>query len=396
MISLFGYGKTTKAIAQKIGNCQIFDDKFTDVLYDEFGNTLMPPSMFDSSKSTLQIPSPGFPTTHPIVKEANNLISEYDFFFDKTPLCVWISGTNGKTTTTQMCEHLLGLKGAVAGGNIGTPLADLSQKAPIWILETSSFTLHYTQRAYPQIYLLLPIKPDHISWHGSMEAYEEAKLDVLSRMREGSIAILPNKYAKCETLAYVIGYDNEVDLAQKLGVELEKVNFKNPFLLDATLALSVSKILFDKIDYEKINSFKTDAHKIEEFKDEKGRLWVDDSKGTNVDATVQALKRYSKEDILIILGGDDKGVPLDELFEEMKSLHVEIFAIGSNTSKLCDLGQQYGIKTNRCNTLEKAMEQIHKKHTLKTVALLSPAAASLDQFSSYAHRGNRFKELALS
>lgn len=397
MITLFGHGKTTKAIAKRFaGQCQIFDDGFTCKETDEFGNLLLPPSVFDPTTSDVEIPSPGFPANHPLIQQARNVVSEYDFFKEQMPFSIWISGTNGKTTTTQMCEFLLQKQGAQAGGNIGTPLAELDPKAPIWVLETSSFTFHYTKVTAPDIYLLLPIKPDHLTWHGSMEAYIEAKLSPLERMREGSVAILPEAHADVKTLAHVVTYANEHDLAQKMGIDISKVNFKTPFLLDAILAMSAQKVLLDTVDYDLINTFKIDHYKIEEFRDKQGRLWVDDSKGTNVDATIEALKRYKDDEILIVLGGDDKGVDLQELFDFMKPLNVTVFAIGTNTERLASFATKEGIKLHKCFVIEEAMKQIHAIHTTKSVALLSPAAASLDQFKSYAHRGDRFKELALT
>ena len=395
MIALFGHGKTTKAIAKKLGRCLIFDDKFKEESLDEFGNRLLPPKMFSTCKSTIQIPSPGFPPNHDLIKQADNLVSEYDFFEKDIPFSIWVSGTNGKTTTTQMIEHLLKDRGAISGGNIGEPLANLDSKKTIWILESSSFTLHYTKNATPDMYLLLPIKPDHLSWHGSFEEYEEAKLSPLKRMKEGTIAVVPKKYENYPTKARLITYEDEKELAKTLHIDIEKVEFKTPFLQDAILAMSTDKILFDVIDYEKINSFKTDIHKLEEFKDTQGRIWVNDTKGTNVDATIEALKRYQNEEILIILGGDDKGVSLDPLFKVIEPLHVKIFAIGSNTDKLVNLSNKIGKKVEACYELKNAMELIQKEHTTKTIALLSPAAASLDQFSSYAARGELFKKLAL-
>ena len=381
MIALFGHGKTTKAIAKRLGGCLIFDDKFKEESLDEFGNKLLPPKMFCTCKSNIQIPSPGFPPNHELITQANNLVSEYDFFEKDIPFSIWISGTNGKTTTTQMIEHLLKNRGAISGGNIGEPLANLDSNKAIWILESSSFTLHYTKNATPDMYLLLPIKPDHLSWHGSFEKYEEAKLSPLKRMKEGTIAVVPKKYENYPTKAKLITYEDENDLAKTLHVDIEKVEFKTPFLQDAILAMSTDKILFDVINYEKINSFKTDIHKLEEFKDTQGRIWVNDTKGTNVDATIEALKRYKDKEILIILGGDDKGVSLDPLFKVIEPLHVKIFAIGSNTDKIVNLSNKIGKKVKACYELETAMKLIQKEHTTKTIALLSPAAASLDQFS---------------
>jgi UDP-N-acetylmuramoylalanine--D-glutamate ligase len=108
MITLFGHGKTTKAIAKRFaGQCQIFDDNFVTKETDAFGNLLLPPSEFDPNTSDVEIPSPGFPTQHPLIQKALHVTSEYDFFKEQMPFSIWISGTNGKTTTTQMCEFLM-------------------------------------------------------------------------------------------------------------------------------------------------------------------------------------------------------------------------------------------------------------------------------------------------
>lgn len=395
MISLFGHGKTTKALAKKLGNCQIFDDNFLTCKEDEYGNLLLPPSHFNTNTSDIQIPSPGFPPEHALIKKAKNLLSEYDYFYKLMPPSVWITGTNGKTTTTQMLGHLLEKHGGVVGGNIGEPLAELNTNATLWLLETSSFTLHYTKIAKPNILVILPIKDDHISWHGSFEKYENAKLSPMNRMSEGSVVILPKKYENYPTMAYKITYEDEYDLANQMGIEPLHVGFKRPFFMDAIMALSVQKIIYDEIDYMLINSFKTDAHKLEEFSDKEGRIWVNDTKGTNVDATVEALKRYKDKEILIILGGDDKGAPLDALFEAMEDLHVKIFAIGSNTQKIVDFAKKINKEVHACQELSKAVALIKQVHTQTSIALLSPAAASLDQFSSYIERGEMFKAFAL-
>jgi len=395
MITLFGYGKTTKAIAKRFKNCQIFDDHFKEKSFDEFGNMLLPPSLFNPKNSDIQIPSPSFPLNHPLMKKATNIVSEYDFFQKDMPYSIWISGTNGKTTTTQMLDFIFREKGSECGGNIGNPLANLSKSDKMWILETSSYMLYQTKIATPDIYLLLPVKPDHLSWHGSFEEYEKAKLSPLYRMSEGSIAIIPKTYEKIKTSSHVITYTDEYDLAKKLGIEIKRVKFQAPFLLDALLALACEKILLGHVDYEKFNQFKTDAHKLEEFKDKRGRVWVNDSKGTNLDATLEAIKRYKNEDLILILGGDDKGVDLTPLFEALKPLHVRVFAIGSNTDKIADFCHKIDKIVISSIYLENAMKDIQKIHTTKTTVLLSPAAASLDQFSSYIARGNLFKELAL-
>jgi len=395
-VSLFGYGKTTRAIARVAKDAVFYDDKCTKPFRDEDGFMVKPSSKFEAKYSQLEIPSPGIPPSNPLILQANNLISEYDYFADSAPLKIWISGTNGKTTTTQMMQHLLNERGSLAGGNIGTPLAELNQDAKMWILETSSFTMHYTNTAKPNIYVLLPLSPDHLSWHGSMKEYVDAKLKPIASMSEGEIAIIPDAYKDVKTDAHVITYKDESSLAERFGIDMDKVNFKGAFLADALLAMAVEKILFDKIDYEKINSFVLDPHRQEELQDTKNRLWVNDTKATNIDATIAALKRYKDSHVHLILGGDDKGVELNELFEYLQDIDVSIYNIGSNKEKLSNLAKEYKVSSTLCQNLADAISKIDKNLNKNEVALLSPAASSLDEFSSYAQRGNEFKEAVLS
>ncbi|HEB9288804.1 TPA: UDP-N-acetylmuramoyl-L-alanine--D-glutamate ligase [Campylobacter coli] len=395
-ISLFGYGKTTQAIAKnlvnKFGPFDIYDDHFQEENKDEWGNRLLNPKKFDEKLSELEIPSPGFPPNHTLIKKAKNLQSEYDFFYDAMPKSIWISGTNGKTTTTQMATHLLSHVGAVMGANVGFPLAELDLNAKIWILETSSFTLHYTHTAKPEIYALLPISADHLSWHGNFENYAKDKLSVLERMNECDIAILPEIYAKTPTKAYIISYKDEFDLAQKMNINIEKISFKSPFLLDAVMALSIEKILLDTLSYELLNHFVMEKNKLEELQDNQGRLWVNDTKATNENAVMAALERYKDKKIHLIIGGDDKGVDLSTLFDFMKDFNIELYAIGVSTQKMLDYALKANLKAHKCEFLENAVQEISKTLKNNEVALLSPACASLDQFSSYAQRGEKFKE----
>lgn len=391
-VSLFGYGGTTKALAKYIKYVTFYDDKCLKPFRDEDGFMVKPASEFDSRYSDLEIPSPGIPPSNRLIKEAKNLISEYDFFAKTSPLKIWISGTNGKTTTTQMMQHLLKDRGSQEGGNIGTPLGKLDVNTSIWVLETSSFTMHYTNIAKPNIYVLLPLSPDHLSWHGNMDEYIKAKLKPLNMMKEGEVAIIPQAYRDIQTNAHLITYKDEEELARHFGIEIEKIKFKGAFLADALLAMAVDKVLFDRIDYEKINAFVLDPHRQEELHDLHGRLWVNDTKATNLDASIAALKRYRTSHIHLILGGDDKGVDLSELFVFLKDMDIQIYNIGSNKEKLSHLATEYGVAFTLCKNLANAIEEIDKNLKIGEIALLSPAAASLDEFTSYAQRGDQFKE----
>jgi UDP-N-acetylmuramoylalanine--D-glutamate ligase len=317
-------------------------------------------------------------------------MSEYDFFAEEMPFSVWISGTNGKTTTTQMLTHLLEKRGAVSGGNIGTPLAELDTKAPIWVLESSSFTLHHTNVASPNIYLLLPITPDHLDWHGTAEQYEADKLKPLLTMKEGELALLPKGLNLPETDAFVVEYDSAEFLAEYFSIDRSKIRFKAAFLEDALIALAVTKTLFDEVDYDAINAFTLDNHRQEEMKDSLGRVWVNDSKATNLDASVQAVKTYDDKFIHLIVGGNDKGADLSPLFELMQGKELQLYTIGANSEKLASLSKEHNINFTACQTLENAIKSIWEKRSQDDIALLSPAAASFDQFNSYKHRGEEF------
>ncbi len=378
-IRILGKGITALALKDKFPNATLYDD-------NDF-------NQYDLNSNEYTVVSPGIPPFNNMVLNSKNLISDYDLFASLMPFSIWISGTNGKTTTTQMCQHLLEEYGSIYGGNIGVPLSHLDEQAPIWILETSSFTLHYTNKAKPNIYILLPISEDHITWHGSFEEYKNAKLKPLSLMNENDIAIIPAEFKDFKTDAFVIKYRNSDDLCEHFNINKSEIKFKEPFLLDAILAMATKKIIFDEINYEFINKFVIDKHKVEEFRDNKNRLWIDDSKATNVDATINAIVPYNDKNIHIILGGDDKGANLISLFENIKDLDIYVYAIGSNTEKIVKYCKEYNISVESCTYLNIAVSKIDLVLEENSVAMLSPAAASLDQFKSYAHRGDEFKNL---
>ncbi|NQY22744.1 MAG: UDP-N-acetylmuramoyl-L-alanine--D-glutamate ligase [Campylobacteraceae bacterium] len=377
-IRVLGKGITAQAIKKKFDNV---------ILYDESDF-----SSYDKKSQDITVVSPGIPPYNKMLKDCNNIQSDYDLFSSVMPYSIWISGTNGKTTTTQMLQHLLEDKGSVYGGNIGVPLCSLDEKKNIWILETSSFTLHYTNKAKPNLYILLPISEDHISWHGSYDEYIKAKLKPLDSMLEGEIAIIPEVYKDYPSKACKITYQNAQDLCDEFGIIKNEVDFKEPFLLDALLAMACKIILFDEKDYKKINTFVIDEHKLEELRDEKNRLWVNDTKGTNIDATMSGLGSYKGKKIYLILGGDDKGANLRPLFDFLQDFNIEIFIIGSNFKRLITLCKEYSFMYFYEGNYIKTLEKIDSKLDLESVGILSPAASSLDQFTSYAQRGNIFKE----
>lgn len=410
-VNLLGYGKIMQSLsdflAQNGIHCDIYDDKFEKISCDSFGNRLLPSKEIanlpqSECESTLSIVSPGIPPHNILAKNAPNLISEYDFFAPIMPKSVWISGTNGKTTTTQMTTLLLRDFGAQSGGNIGTPLCEMDCNATLWVLETSSFMLHYTNLVKPDIYALLPIADDHISWHGDFESYVDSKLKPITMMSKNSSAIIPQIYIDSPQAKAFKGklylYDNAQSLANLFEIEANLVRFKGAFLLDSILSLAIAKLITGKIDYDLMNSFKIDAHKVEEFLDAQGRVFVDDSKATNISAVEEALKIYADKFIFLILGGDNKGVSLAPLARILANYHTKIFAIGACENHIKELCDESHLNCEVCGDLQNAVAKIKRefKDCANQICLLSPACASLDQFKSYAKRGEAFKRFALS
>jgi len=238
----------------------------------------------------------------------------------------------------------------------------------------------------------LPITPDHLDWHGGSEGYIQDKLKPLSTMQEGELALVPKGLNLPESNAWIVEYESVEDIEKFFNIDASKIKFKGAFLLDAILAMAIDKTLFEEPNYTLINNFTLDAHRQEEITDKLGRLWVNDSKATNVDAALQAIKVYSNKFIHLILGGDDKGVDLEDFFKDISSYNLKIYAIGSNSQKLANLAKKHNIECYKADTLQNALNELNKYHTKESVALLAPAAASLDQFSSYAQRGNEFKD----
>ena len=414
-ICFFGYGKTTRAIAERFGGgFDFFDDRCTQAWEDESGNRIFPSSDFDPEAYGLEILTPSIRPDSPLLQQACRPVSEYDLFLaperivglEATPLreilelprprSVWVSGTNGKTTTTQMIAHLLEDRGALSGGNIGTPLAELDPRAPLWILETSSYTLHHTRFAAPDLYLLLPVTPDHIDWHGGAQAYASDKLSPLARMREGELALIPAGMERPESPAWVVEYPDDAFLEEFFDLDASRLRYRAAFLQDALLALAVERTLFNRADYDRLNAFTLDRHRQEEITDALGRLWVNDSKATNLDAALQALEAYREHKIHLIAGGDDKGVDMEPLIRRLKTLDVELYTIGSNSKHLEELAHKHGVVVHAFTTLHEAQEALSRRLRQGEVALLSPAAASLDQFRSYAQRGEEFMEFVKS
>ncbi|TLD98842.1 Mur ligase family protein [Helicobacter trogontum] len=470
-VNILGYGVTNKALVTLLNKqnitCHIYDDKYKNDEIDFMGNTCQSfkkiatlQEINPHGDTNLAIISPGIQPDSAFLSYFKNIISEYDFIFHiaKGIYSIWVSGTNGKTTTTEMLSCMLNAK---SGGNIGIPLATLFMQdymcdtiqTPIdikhfqhhkrmsenykvydvpsmkdcnalWVLETSSFSLHYTYYALPNIYILLPLSQDHISWHGGFEAYIADKLKPLQYMNYATdskkhYALIPRELMQYEvakniitsTKANVMLYTDSRDLYAYLQCEKKYFDyFKEPFKLDFMVAASGMHFGNVAFDIDNILEYKIGAYRMEEHK-KHGLLFINDSKATNPHAVLSALYTYRHHRIYLILGGDSKGAKMDMLYPFLQENKVKVFSIGRDGAMIASECRANDIWVKECFTLDNAMESIYSvlcndytldsindmdKHcddSNRPIVMLSPACASLDQYSSYKERGNKFNEL---
>jgi UDP-N-acetylmuramoylalanine--D-glutamate ligase len=215
-------------------------------------------------------------------------------------------------------------------------------------------------------------------------------------MGERSVAILPESERELAlSLAprkggpFLLFYSTPSQLVERF--RLPSPTFPPPFDLDETLARLVYKMV--SFRQGSLERFKIDPHKVERFPDRWGRLWVDDSKATNVDATLKGLAQFADRKIYLILGGQGKGQDFTPLFQTLSQRKVELILIGESAPQLAQLAERFYLPYFLAYTLEKGVDYIHRRLKEGEVALLSPACASKDQFKSYKERGERFKEL---
>ena len=402
--TLIGFGQTNKALLELINKCFdekcfIVDDSFKDTTRDTFGNVF---SNKMNEESLLEIISPGIAPSNHFAKASKNLISDLDFLYDAMPKSVWISGTNGKTSTAKMAATLLGLKlGCDFGGNVGAALASMDFRSSLWLLELSSFTLFYTKRAKPLLYVLLEVEPDHLDWHKDFANYLESKLSPIFRMSENEIAILPKTLKKhCEhAICQMHFYENEQDLINTFSLKKAPKNLSWPFSLDAQLALAVEKITKDSQSPEKLELFRLDSCRLEELLHE-NILYVNDSKATNISAAIAAIKRYGVEikpeqSLHAIFGGDSKGQDLLPLLKEAKKYEaLKLYFLGACKEELVQIARELEMDFKKHEDLKGVMKDIKSSAKPGDIVLLSPACASWDQFANYQERGELFFKLA--
>ena len=337
-------------------------------------------------------------------KYQNKIITDLDLFYSLNPKIksIVITGTNGKSTTCKILEHVFKKNNinAELGGNIGKPILNLNlKKKKLVIIEVSSFQLAYSKFIKPDFAIILNINSDHLDWHGTLKNYTESKFRIFSNQKENNFAFLNNK-------KLVKKFKKNKYLSKLRFVKLNKFKFlkkkiNNKYLNSNTnfenLAFVYSLSKFFKIKnkafYRSLESFEGLAHRYEVFHENKNKIFINDSKATSFEACKQAL--YNNKNIYWIVGGMPKKGDKFNIKSLKKNIN-KAYIIG-NYSKFFKKKLNKKINYQVCHSLNKAIisifKDLKKENNRKTIILLSPAAASYDQFKNFEERGNKFKKL---
>ncbi len=345
-------------------------------------------------------------------KNSNKITTDLDLFFEinKKALIISITGTNGKSTTCKIIEKILKAAkyNVITVGNIGNPILSLRnlKKKCIFVLEASSYQLQYSRLFRSKYAAILNISPDHLERHKNMKNYIKIKTKIFFAQNslDYSYINLKNKYSKSIKKIF-----RSQKLKSKLilvsrsscNLLLKKINnkyFKTKGNIEnLAFAYKMAKNLkiSDQIIVKALNKFKGLPHRQEIIFSNKKLLCINDSKATSFDACFQSLSNYNE--IYWIVGGIPKSK--DNFF--LKRVRKKIFRayiIGKSTSffkKQIGKNISYIVSKNIKNALNNICEDLKSSDDSKKTILLSPAAASFDQFNNFENRGNHFKNLIM-
>ena len=336
---------------------------------------------------------------------------------------VAITGSNGKTTTTTLVGKIFRDSGlpTQVGGNIGLPVIDLvAQSTPetVNVLEVSSFQLETVEEFHPRVAVILNITPDHLDRHGSFEKYVVAKERIFERQGakdalvlngDDRVVQLSAARAKSEVFWFsatkavrrgAFVRDGVIVWVEKEGgvtepvMPVSEVPLKGAHNIENVLA-AVCVARLEKVSAESIRasvaSFTAVEHRLELVRKLNGVEFYNDSKATNVDATMKAVASFPKG-IHLVLGGKDKDSDYSLMAPLLKERVKAVYTIGSAAEKI--ERQLHGVvKMVAAETMQVAVAEAAKAAVAGDVVLLSPACSSFDQFENYEHRGRVFRQL---
>lgn len=364
------------------------------------------------------VKNPGIPYFNPFVKYfVDNDIKIYTeieiaYWFSSNYKYGAITGTNGKTTITSMLYEILNYdNNAVAAGNIGTPLSEVvylnDNKDLDVALELSNFQLLGIEKFRPVVSVISNLAPDHLDYMSSEESYYESKCNIYMNQKEEDYFLLNVddelvvKYAKdikCKVIKFStirkdvdLYIDNncvylndtllfDISILKVVGIH----NISNA-MVASCMALKMGISI--EIIREQLSKFKAVEHRLEYVGSKNNVKYFNDSKATNTQAVETALKSFDNN-IILLIGGYDKGIPFDPL-KQYDSRIKQCIAFGQTKDKFNDIFSNVKVVED----IKEALSYANKITEENDVVLLSPACSSFDQFKSYEHRGRVFKEL---
>ncbi len=337
----------------------------------------------------LLVKSPGVPAEAPLVAAARErgipVWSEIELASRLLPNPILgVTGTNGKTTTAEWLGFILG---APVAGNVGRALSELDGEVDpdqLVVVELSSFQLEDVHEFRPRIAVLLNLEPDHLDRHGSFDAYQAAKLRIFENQAEDDTAVVPRD------LAHVVrGRRVEFAADDPLPAEPSLRGLHNRENAAAATAAARAAGATDEQIAEGLRDFTGVAHRLELVGERRGVTYVNDSKATNVAATLRALAAYEDEPVRLILGGSRKGEDFAALAAALGPNVHAVYVIGETADELARAIPD----TIRARDLETAVERAATAAQPGEVVLLSPGCASYDQFRDFEERGEEFRRL---
>lgn len=371
--------------------------------------------------------SPAVPYDLPMLVRARErgvpVIGEVEMasYFLKGPV-IGITGSNGKTTTTALVGHVLERCGVPCqvGGNIGTAVTSLvetSREGQWNVLELSSYQLESISHFRAQIAACLNLTPDHLERHHTFENYEIAKGRLFDTQQEGDRAVLNYDDPACvrfsaRTKADVFWFSISQRVPTGVWIDGDQLCFDDrPFMRQSQIRLrgrhnienvmaaaaiaSLGGANLDAIGAA-VESFPGVEHRIEFVREIDGVEYFNDSKATNVDATLKAIEAFPRG-LWLILGGEDKGSPYTPLREPLRERARAVLLIGAEDHPKAaaprirrDLDGV--VELRDCGTVHRAVHYAHKHAAAGDVVLLAPACASFDQFQNFEERGRAFKQ----
>jgi len=361
------------------------------------------------------IKSPGVPAQAPAIVAARargiTVIGELELAWRLIPnTFIAVTGTNGKTTTTELLGHIhreAGLPYAVAG-NVGTALASLvGAVAPdaVVVAECSSFQLEDTEAFAPEAAVLLNVEEDHLDRHGTFAAYREAKLRAFAHQGRDDLAVAPR-----DLVGLLPGAARRVvvgeDVAERDGalawrgerlLGLDELALRGPHNAQnamAAAAVCLARGVDPGAVRAGLRTFPGVPHRLEEVAREDGVLYVNDSKATNVASTLVALRSFEAP-IHLIAGGRAKGSGFEALRAPAAERCAGVYLIGEAADALDAALAGAGVPVRRCGDLEHAVQDARAAAQPGDVVLLSPACTSYDQYPDYEARGAHFRSLVM-